>query len=416
MQQELIYQKERSLKDETIHTNTFSPSLKSFHLSLHSQQQSYSRELLNHQNLMNSDILTGRSSKDNLEKRFSQPSHQITKESQIKELNDQNQILQSSPPPHRNEFHNQQDILDVKFKLRKIFQFYTTFGDRCNAYHLKSNRFHKMMMDANINNSNITPKQLDLLFVTENKHTLNIDFDAFVLLLRKIAVIKYNDQYNEIQSLNFLLRDYILPLYDEIYNQNQMGLEEERLHEPIEENIINILEYIHMPLKKIFQAYFPWEFQTSQPRNVLKQRSENELFVYLKEFDICPTLIAKSSIYTLWNDILDTNSHKLTYNPNLLSIIPFLDRDYGTVFSFSKFCTLLVRCAIIAYDNQIHPSNRKLSNAEKFILLLERMELSYGMINFEIKTITTYNSKCSLIIPKEVLRKVCYLHNSLVLI
>jgi hypothetical protein len=51
--------------------------------------------------------------------------------------------------------------------LSKIFQFYTSFGERTNLKNLRSNKFHKMMQDCSIP---IPKTTLDLLFVSENHH------------------------------------------------------------------------------------------------------------------------------------------------------------------------------------------------------------------------------------------------------
>ena len=46
---------------------------------------------------------------------------------------------------------NQCDGLeDVKKKLREIFNYYASYGDRLNINNLKSAKFHKMMQDAKI--------------------------------------------------------------------------------------------------------------------------------------------------------------------------------------------------------------------------------------------------------------------------
>ena len=75
-----------------------------------------------------------------------------------------------------------------------IFTFYSSFGDRINVNYLKSNNFHKMMLDAGIrDNEKLTQNRLDLMFVKENKHKLNMDFDTFLNLLTKLACFKYQD-------------------------------------------------------------------------------------------------------------------------------------------------------------------------------------------------------------------------------
>ncbi len=37
------------------------------------------------------------------------------------------------------------DIEDIKRKLKELFNFYSSFGDRLNVSNLKSSKFHKMM-------------------------------------------------------------------------------------------------------------------------------------------------------------------------------------------------------------------------------------------------------------------------------
>lgn len=38
----------------------------------------------------------------------------------------------------------------IKKKLRDIFNYYASFGDRLNIQNLKSSKFHKMMIDGKI--------------------------------------------------------------------------------------------------------------------------------------------------------------------------------------------------------------------------------------------------------------------------
>ena len=51
--------------------------------------------------------------------------------------------------------------------LKKVFQFYTSFGERTNLKNMRSNKFHKLVHDAKIP---INKTSLDILFVAENKH------------------------------------------------------------------------------------------------------------------------------------------------------------------------------------------------------------------------------------------------------
>jgi len=320
----------------------------------------------------------------------------------------QQYAIPKQPSPKKSKMTAKQEITitEVRTRLRKVFQFYTSFGDRCNASSLKSNKFHKMMLDAGVREY-LSQKQLDLLFVAENKHKPNMNFDTFLNLLAKIAKAMFkNENMPDSKCLDLLLRHHLFPLYESLHNETEMGLDEQKFNEEIDEFVIVILRSVHTLLMKMYQVYFPWEIQTSQQLNVVKQRTENALFIFLKEFDICPALITKSTAFLIWTEVLDTPVNKLTKSARNPSIIPFLDKDFGTLFTFSRFLAFLARCAIIAYDNQLGPNSRKFSNAERLALMLERMELSPGMLSFEKKTCIPHNSKTSLIVPKEILEKI----------
>ena len=42
------------------------------------------------------------------------------------------------------------NVDDTKKKLKEIFAYYASFGDRMNVTNLKSNNFHKIMQDSGI--------------------------------------------------------------------------------------------------------------------------------------------------------------------------------------------------------------------------------------------------------------------------
>jgi DNA anti-recombination protein RmuC len=67
---------------------------------------------------------------------------------------------------NRHEIYSNLDV--VKKKLKEIFIYYASFGDRMNHTNLKSNKFMKMMQDSNI--SKINKRKIDLIFVKINKN------------------------------------------------------------------------------------------------------------------------------------------------------------------------------------------------------------------------------------------------------
>lgn len=72
------------------------------------------------------------------------------------------------------------------------------------------------------------------MFVKENKHRLNMDFEVFLRLLAKISEIKYNECNNTMESLSLLLKNHFLPLYENIMNETDLGEDENKFKEEIE--------------------------------------------------------------------------------------------------------------------------------------------------------------------------------------
>ena len=67
------------------------------------------------------------------------------------------------------------------------------------------------------------------------------------------------------------------------------------------------------------------------------------------------------------------------------------------------FIDSLVRCAHLAYNTM---QNTQFLSAEMVCLLLERMELSKGFVNFEKKTNKPHISRTSLIPSKNMIREI----------
>lgn len=94
-----------------------------------------------------------------------------------------------------DDFSRKLDLEGVKKKLKEIFIFYASYGDRLNTQNLKSAKFHKMLQDAGIMQNKISrvnsprrenetslmnKKRVDLIFCSVNKHKANMNFDLFL--------------------------------------------------------------------------------------------------------------------------------------------------------------------------------------------------------------------------------------------
>ena len=271
----------------------------------------------------------------------------------------------------------QVDIAKIKEKLMVVFTFYASFGDRRNLKLLKSNKFHKMMGDANVKDGRLTQKRLDLLFMAESQHRAHIDFTAFLSLLIKVASYKYCVE--DSLSLRKILNDHFEPLYDNIIEMTDLGNERTRFEKEMDPSLIDILMEVSQTLSRVYLAYFPWEPKSFQQKIEIRKRSEGSLLSFLKDFEICPAILTKSKSFLMFNEVVEMDINDLRrYFPK---------EDVGTCLTFGRFLVFLCRVAL-NFEN-VEPAVALRS-------LLERMELSSGFMSLEKKINVTFNSKLSL--------------------
>lgn len=95
---------------------------------------------------------------------------------------------ESEPETPEKEF----SIDDARNKIRIVFKYYASYGDRLNMSYIQGSKVVKMMKDSGvITKGGCTKKDVDILFVKINKSKPNMHFDNFVKFLYKLAQIKY---------------------------------------------------------------------------------------------------------------------------------------------------------------------------------------------------------------------------------
>jgi len=317
-----------------------------------------------------------------------------------KEKNNRQKVMQNLSVIMNKSFESSDDF---KYILKKIFVFYVSFGDRLNATHLKANKLYKMMHDSYIMDENITKKNLDILFCKHSKNAPSIDFERFLSLILNIAAIKYPSLEPK-EAFFELFNNFLKPLYNNLYTETDLGEFDVISKQAIDTDVIQIISHISPVISKLYRSYFDAEFSKLGSKET-RQKSEAALLQLLKDFDICPALTNVSVAYSLMQEILDTPKKELT--GNVMSQLK-LDKDEGREFTLSRFLVYLAKLSNIAYskieDEQI--DSGELTQAEKLLMMLERMEFSNGFINFEKKICTTHNASIALVPSREFMTKV----------
>ncbi len=151
----------------------------------------------------------------------------------------------------------------------------------------------------------------------------------------------------------------------------------------LKETIVEkVLKHVVIILLPIYVWYFEWETKKStvDPIEIAKG-SETDLYWFLWEFDICPSLISKSMVSDVWTQVIEKSlSGKTPIYWETAMKITHGGKHEGRIFTFGFFLDLIVLITQIIYVDE--DPLKKLNVPEGLCLLLERMELSKGFINF----------------------------------
>lgn len=326
------------------------------------------------------------------------------------------------------------DVTDTTDKIKKVFEYYTQFGDRMNSEFIKSHKFVKLAEDAGILSKSVTQSKVEIIFLGENNHKPQMSFDTFLNSLVKVAELKYRNaigrgELSFQEALNNLLNDHILPLYDQIYVKPPKNDPNSQLFnftvmrntvnnlqpEDINGDIEQLFFYNFHTLYDVYKVYFPWEVSLTNDHKYVKEESMKAFFSFIKDFDLSPALISKSGAFQAYKSELETpNSQfqpliEIFQSLNLVNSKQLNNKHMvGMHFSFFRFIRCILKIASYGLEKLEFTYSKKLSLFEKISLTFERMELSSGFSTIEAKTAKTHSAKSTSLIPREFIERVKY--------
>lgn len=288
-------------------------------------------------------------------------------------------------------------MLDTQIKIKKLFEYYCQFGERLNIKLMKICKFYKLLIDCKLIDDILNKTRIELIFSSENKHKQQMYFETFLNTLIKVAEVKYSSLPSN-QALQTLIREYILPRYEQIF-----GIQSNSKSVQINNNINSgsnanidlrnsiiicnnefnfdndteeLLTSIAPLMFDIYKVYFPFELSLAENMNFILENSQKHYFIFLKDFDVCPTIISKSTCFHIFQT--EVNNH-LEITENYLNIIQNLDfisikkfstkNILGQYFNFFKFLRSLMRIAELSFDKLETNVTRKLSLYGKLLYL-----------------------------------------------
>jgi len=271
---------------------------------------------------------------------------------------------------------------EFRYIIKKIFEFYASFADRLNTEILKLANLYKFADNASLLSKEITHRTFDSLFYKHCQKQASINFEQFLLLLVDVSVLKYPNLDHK-DAFTELFNSHLKGLYKTIFKDTDFGEYETILREPVYEETFAVLRIISPMMAKLHSHYFRYEYQKLDSIEV-ENKCEGCAKTFLKDFEICPQLISFGLAHTVLRELLNSDSNQLF---DIVGEILGLEYDVGVEFTLSKFLIFLLRIAMIwgfqHYQGRFFGENAEISQQDVLIMLLEKMEISKGCMEFK---------------------------------
>ena len=237
---------------------------------------------------------------------------------------------------------------------------------------------------------NLHKTRVELIFSSVNKHKPQMLFDSFLDSLIKVAEVRYSGLPSN-HALQTLIKEHLLPRYEQLFELpssnkdfhnvvNSNNFESSTLMDARNSMVIcnneftfetdteELLALIAPIMFDIYRVYFPFELSLAENVNFVLENSKKQYFIFLKDFDLCPTLISKSTSFQIFQT--EINNH-LEITETYMNIIQNLDFNsikkfstknvLGQYFNFFKFLRCIMRLADLSFDKLETNVTRKLT-------------------------------------------------------
>lgn len=296
-------------------------------------------------------------------------------------------------------FHKNLTRKEIKEKIEKIFLNLAKFSEVDNQYYISQLTVNKILKESSLVPENpILIGEIDILFKKINPNKNRLNCDQFLNFLVKLVQKMFPTEFKKdnMKTVNAFLGDFFDNYNSMIEKENNINLslpyksiEAIITYIPDEKQKI-ILSKISQTLKEIYIKYFEFELGKSK---TLAKKSLSNLIDFARDFEIYPYIINQAQLVTYYNIMTKKDSVGIVSKANC-----------GELFTFDKFCLMIVHFSILSYLKQTEDEDKNGENEVlKLILFLEALENSKGMKNFMRKLNKPTGNKLSLIPEKKVI-------------
>jgi hypothetical protein len=155
--------------------------------------------------------------------------------------------------------------------------------------------------------SGFTKKRADLIFCSVNRNKTSMVFETFLQALIKIGEFKYPGKHPS-DALQSLVKSHLMPLHLKIHQSTgfHLGHDGGVFEIQFDELVSIVLKDIGPTLHEIYTVVFPHEikavrgFSGGMPEDDVLKANEKNLFEFLKDYDVCPSLLNKGIAFQLY--------------------------------------------------------------------------------------------------------------------
>jgi hypothetical protein len=258
------------------------------------------------------------------------------------------------------------------------------------------------MTDAGISVKNtqdrhLTSKRLELIFCIENHNHSNMTYETFLETIPRLLGEKYPSifQSSPGEAFSRLFENHLFPLFLKLEDGSKS---DRKLIDNIDMDCEIIFTEVYPSFRDLYLSLFPWEVRKDITADFILNRSQRAFQLFVRDFDICPSLINKPQVTRIWNDLIIAHEGPIE---SALDMLPDHSAEVGSVFTLSKFMLTIYIIAVKGYEEDSNLGSTP--SAEKLLVLLERLELSKGFTEVSSKL-----KKISLLPAPDVIHQVLY--------
>ena len=258
---------------------------------------------------------------------------------------------------------------DAQNKCLQIFMHLSKYNKEDNTFYIYQQAILTLFRQIGVvSDQLIKISEIDLLFKKVNPNSKRYTSKQFLDLISHTAHRIDSDIFNKNPKafVLFIIKKFFEPYANEIalsteVNDHSLGGSIKVLEDIIENyvidyKLISMINNIYFALKEVYLSYFFYENGEYTDYDKIKDHSLKDLFSFCADFELMPYLINIDQLVIYWNLLLNADATKLTNNQNNPELIEE-KKDFGAVFKFSLFSTLIVHLSIFTYNKHTHNSN-----------------------------------------------------------